>query len=244
MWGGLLPHFTSWARGNALYQIRLMQRDMHPAQLLTGWRDIWLTRKICGIADELAHSETSEHRLLSDYIAQETGGRPFTMVDSGCWGSIVMNLRAKGVMFQPLFFFSRNPDIRSFLTGTDVRNAIRGMVPRSDIGGFLGALNDTYECCVPKRFRSPDILRKTLSGIRPQLAPSDKISVMASDEFEYGLKNAPRGRLGDALQAFASEYPRARRGESAVMTAGSPIWSEGAAFLQKFRERVKVREYE
>jgi hypothetical protein len=235
MWGALLPHFAEWAGGKARYAIRLMQRDCEPLRAITGWRDMFLTRKICGIADELAGCSGPGQRLLTEYIRQETGGGAFTMIDSGCWGSIVLSLSASGIKLQPLFFFSRNPHIESFLGDNMAAGAMRKLMPGKEIGEFSGALNDTYECCIPKRLKSPGRLVKRGGKIGPLLEPNDNLSVRFSGEFEEGLKDAPRASLAGALEPFAEEYRLAKQGKSAIMTGGSPPWSKGPEFLKAFR---------
>jgi len=245
-WNPMITHFIKWVEERAMYDIKINQRDGAPIMELANGRynDIYLTRKICGIADELAGSNTAKQQLLDEYIAQETHGRPFTLVDSGCYGSIIYQLMEHGYNIQPLFFFSRNPHIDSFLTDESVISKMRNVMRGEDIDGFMGALNDSFECCMPKKFQSPESLIKDKDGlIVPVVKKSDGLSQIFSKCFFNGLKCENIMTLEQTMALYYDEFIKARDGKgSVIMTAGSPQWSESTAFLNNFDNLVKKRQ--
>ncbi|MDR1027540.1 MAG: hypothetical protein LBL46_03945 [Rickettsiales bacterium] len=239
IWACVLAHFAGWIRENARFQIKVLQRDCWPLKAITGWSDMYLTRKICGIDDELAKSRTAEQRLLKQYIKQETGGRPFSMVDSGFYGSIVQNLALKGFAFQPLFLFSKNPLIPGFFSGGKTQALLSGILPKDEAPQFCSALIDSFECCIPKRYQSPAKLTRNEDGeVAAALVPNDPLSIRFCELFKMGMKTTRNWSLGEVLEIFSKEYALAKQNKSGIMTKGSPAWSKADEFIGEFEKNT------
>ena len=125
---------------------------------------IWINRKVCSIkTEDLKFKEKnyfSNKFLLDEYIKQEGLNKQFFFVDAGCWGTIIKHLHSnekidfKGI---PLFFFSHNKNIPSFLQSIGI----------SEEKGEI--FNDSIESFFPKQYKSVEKFVKNENIVKPEL---------------------------------------------------------------------------
>ena len=97
VWAPLMKLWGYWIQekttGN---DIALILRDAKPLEVLSltkDWKKLYLNRKNCGIPDELSGDDGSDpHPLLKRYLREQGCTDYFTFVDSGCYGTIVLEL--------------------------------------------------------------------------------------------------------------------------------------------------------
>lgn len=109
-WAPLMHTWGRWVEQSAQGTITIILRDAKPLCALPStksWKRLYLNRLTCGVPDELSGEALSrQHPLLKRYLSQCGCSEYFTFVDSGCYGTIVLELHKLGMSFQPLFFFS------------------------------------------------------------------------------------------------------------------------------------------
>lgn len=229
-WSAILVAWRDWIIARAKHQQpMLVMRDAKPLAVIgisEKWPRIWLNRENCGIEDEISGSATSASPLLSAYLSQNGLNKPFTFVDTGCWGTIVKDLHLRlGMRFQPLYFFSHNPAIPGFLNEIGVDEKI-GEV-----------LNDSLECCFPNLTARPGNFIKTGDGtIAPELVSTDPLSRRFGRSALAGVRVGSRNitsvdPLG-AVERLIELSEKAWDGSfTGMLPWSSPTWSHGEGFL-------------
>lgn len=210
----------------------LILRDAKPLGTLpmtVEWKKLYLNRLTCGIKDELSRDENpSQHPLLKQYLGQYDCAEYFTFVDSGCYGTIVLELHKLGVQFQPLFFFSKNPHIPGFL------NEIGVSEDRGEI------LNDALECGFPHLYQRPSELVERNGKIHVVLRPSDPLSVRFGEAAMRGVRTAPASSASaiSIAEELLCLSERARYEFTGILAHSSPEWSRKAEFLASWPRDV------
>ncbi|MCX6712969.1 MAG: hypothetical protein NTY66_02040 [Candidatus Vogelbacteria bacterium] len=179
-WSPLMSGWANWVRQNAEGPIAIILRDAKPLAALkrtASWEKLYLNRVICGIPDELSgDSSNQQDPLLKRYLSQNGCSKYFTFVDSGCYGSVVLELHKLGVKFKPLFFFSKNPNIRGFLNELEVP-LTHGVI-----------LNDSLECGFPHIYQRPTEFRKKDEKVAVRLVCADRLSVVFGTAAMRGVR--------------------------------------------------------
>jgi hypothetical protein len=224
----LIKGWADWVSCQAIYKPYIILRDAKPLTAISscdGWPQVWLNRAICGIEDELSgDSVHSSDRLIGDYIIQNGLDEPFTFVDSGCWGTIVQQLRQKlHLVFQPLFFYSHNPYIPGYLNSFNMD------------GDIMETLNDSLECCFPNYYSRPKSLEDFHGISQPVVHLLDGLSARLGKAAIDGIKIGTTENSVTAEQALNNLvilHDRSRQGEfTGILPQHTPTWSKGADFI-------------
>jgi len=209
-------------------------RDAKPLSALittSGWHQLYLNRLTCGVPDEIS-GDTSEnqHPLLKRYLSQSGCLEQFTFVDSGCYGTVVLELHKLNVKFLPLFFFSKNPNIRGFL------NEIGVSMTEGEI------LNDSLECGFPHLYMRPSGLVNKGGKIHAILNPADPLSIQFGTAAMNGVRNATltnRSSPRQTAEKLLLLSQKTIRGEfTGILGQTSPEWSKKKEFLANWPRRL------
>lgn len=233
-WAPLVHAWRVWVEQNAQGEIAIVLRDAKPLSALPstkGWKRIYLNRLICGVPDELSQDTSDkQHPLLKRYLSQCGCSKYFTFADSGCYGTVVLELHKLGMNFQPLFFFSKNPNIRGFL------NEVGISLAEGEI------LNDSLECGFPHICARPSELTERNGRIKVVLHPSDPLSIILGKAAMRGVREAhvaPRVSATEAAQTLLLLSRKAQDGEfTGVLGHTSPEWSKKKEFLANWPKRL------
>ncbi|KND51982.1 MAG: hypothetical protein ABA06_01830 [Parcubacteria bacterium C7867-001] len=233
-WAPLMQHWGSWIEQNANGTVALIMRDAKPLGVLPRakhWKHLYLNRLVCGISDELSGDSTAQkHPLLERYLKQQGCAEEFTFVDSGCYGTIVLELHRIGVKFKPLFFFSKNPSIPGFLNELGV----------SLKDGEL--LNDSLECGFPHLHARPLTLAKRFGKVQAVLQNSDALSVRFGKAAMRGVQEARDARTVSPEQAAESLLRLSERARCGAFTGilghTSPEWTKKSEFLESWPKEL------
>lgn len=233
-WAPLIHIWGKWVKQNARGTIVIILRDAKPLSALPStksWERLYLNRLTCGVPDELSGNTSSkQHPLLKRYLSQCGCSKYFTFADSGCYGTVVLELHKLGMNFQPLFFFSKNPHIRGFL------NEIGISMKEGEI------LNDSLECGFPHMYKRPSELMESNGKARVVLRSSDLLSVKFGKAAMRGVRDArvaPCVSAREAAERLLLFSQKARRGEfTGVLGYTSPEWSKKKEFLANWPKRL------
>jgi len=229
-WSPLMHHWAEWIQSMSRQKTTaLILRDAKPLEgssRAAKWKRLYLNRQNCGIADEISgHAGLECHPLLKRYLAQEGCADAFTFVDSGCYGSIVLELHRIGFHFDPLFFFSKNPRIPGFLNEIGV----------SEKDGEV--LNDSLECAFPNIHLRPDRFVEVRGRVEPSLEHADTLSVLFGNAALAGVKENPPSATDPLTEArkLIELSRRAHAGEfTGILGNSSPEWSGKTEFLENW----------
>lgn len=228
IWAPILQAWGAWIERHAEGPIALIMRDAKPLAVLPmakSWKQLYLNRLICGVPDELSgDSAHKQHPLLRRYLKQYECAGNFTFVDTGCYGTVVLELHKLGLNFKPLFFFSKNPHIRGFLNEAGV----------SSSDGEI--LNDSLECAFPHVFERPTEMVERTDGVGVTLRPTDSLSVTLGNAALRGVQESAPSHsdepMGNLVNRLVDLSKAARRGEfGGVLARSSPEWSKKREFL-------------
>lgn len=234
-WAPLIHAWSTWVGRHARGTIAIILRDAKPLtalQTTAMWKHLYLNRLICGVPDELSGDvHGKQHPLLKRYLKEHGCSEYFTFADSGCYGTVVLELHTLGIKLQPLFFFSKNPFIRGFLNECGVSLA-EGEV-----------LNDSLECGFPHAYARPLGLTEASESVKVALNPADTLSVTFGVLAMRGVRDArvptdvcPR----KAAEGLLLLSERARCGEfTGVLGHTSPEWSKKKQFLDSWPEDLR-----
>lgn len=233
-WGPILKGWREWLIREAEYQPYLVQRDAKPLTVLDlscQWPQIWINRLLCSVDDEISGDhDTSTDPLLYRYLEERGLNKPFTMIDTGCWGTMVKRLTETfGLVIQPLFFYSHNPHIPGYL------NVIAGVPDLT-----LETLNDSLECCFPNLFSRPAKLVVGESGkVKPKLEALGGLSGTLGKAALVGLQEASSVNHvtpEQGLETLLGMYQDAKEGVfTGILPTHTPTWSEGSSFLASWK---------
>jgi hypothetical protein len=234
-WSPLMHAWSKWVERNAQGTIAIILRDAKPLTALSrakSWKQVYLNRLICGVPDELSGDAPGKQQpLLKRYLGQCGCAEYFTFVDSGCYGTVVLELHKLGMSFRPLFFFSKNPNIRGFL------NEIGVSMAEGEI------LNDSLECGFPHIYARPSELVEINRRVGVVLRPSDSLSVKFGKAAMRGVSDARVGSdvsAREAARAVLRLSQKARRGEfTGVLGHASPEWSKKKEFLANWPKHLR-----
>lgn len=229
-WGPLMNYWAKWILEKARYPtIALILRDAKPLeaiQVTKEWKRLYLNRSNCGISDELSGDNTKPHPLLEKYLEQSQCLESFTFVDSGCYGTIVLELHKRGILFQPLFFFSKNPFIPGFLNELGV----------GEKDGTI--LNDSLECAFPNVHLRPSSFIEIDGEIGVSLFGADELSTKFGLSALSGVKDSQVGPAMEAdkeIEKLLSLSCAARQGSfTGLLPHESPEWSQKKSFLDSW----------
>lgn len=233
-WAPLIYAWSLWVKRNASGTIAIILRDAKPLAALhsTGnWQQLYLNRLICGVPDELSgDGGRKQHPLLKRYLSQHGCLNHFTFVDSGCYGTVVLELHKLGMAFQPLFFFSKNPFIRGFV------NECGLSMEEGEI------LNDSLECGFPHVSARPSELAEADGKVAAILFPADPLSVRFGRAAMRGVREARFSREisgQEAAQDLLFLSQQASRGLfTGVLGHASPEWSQKREFLENWPKHL------
>ncbi len=238
-WAPLMQAWQQWLVESAEnYTTVVILRDAKPLLALPNarndWKRLYLNRLICGIPDELSGDTSGKHHpLLSQYIIEsEWEEERIRFVDSGCYGTIILQLHKLGMKLnQPFFFFSKNPYIRGFLNETGVTME-EGTI-----------LNDSLECVFPHMVQRPSELREYNGKIEAVLRSSDLLSVWFGTAAMQGLRDADAYSgisTKEAIQALLVLSQKAREGNfTGVLGHESPEWSGKKEFFARWPQELR-----
>lgn len=234
-WAPLMYVWSRWVQQNTQGTIVIILRDAKPLAALSStrsWKRLYLNRLICGVSDELSGDNSNKpHSLLKRYLSQHGCSENFTYVDSGCYGTVVLELHKLGVVFEPLFFFSKNPFIRGFINECGIS------IGEGEI------LNDSLECGFPHMYARPSELVEVNGVVKPILRQSDLLSVkfgraaMRSVREIRITSDNVSGR--EAAQALLLLSQQARCGQfTGILGHASPEWSKKKEFLASWPKNL------
>lgn len=231
VWGPLMRNWILWIKEKSRYpNISLILRDAKPLEVLEStkdWKRLYINRQNCGIPDELSGDNTHMHPLLKKYLEQNSCLDGFTFVDSGCYGSIVLELHKIGIYFQPLFFFSKNPSIPGFLNELGVNQTI----------GTI--LNDSLECAFPNVINRPEKFTEEHGFIKVDLCHADKLSVMFGKSALAGVKDSDCLNLQQSLSCITDLLEQSQNGSfTGIFSEASPEWSQKVTFLDNWPKKL------
>lgn len=235
MWAPLMYAWSVWVEQNACGTIAIILRDAKPLTIFPStrsWKRLYLNRQICGVADELSgDSRSKQTPLLEQYLSQYGCCGNFTFVDSGCYGTVVLELHNLGMAFQPLFFFSKNPYIRGFLNESGI-SMEEGTI-----------LNDSLECGFPHICVRPSELREVNGKVKAVLLYSDPLSIKFGKAAMCGLhdtRGASNVSTHEIIQKLLLLSKQACRGKfTGVLGHSSPEWSRKEKFLSSWPRRLR-----
>jgi hypothetical protein len=156
-------------------------------------------------------------------------------VDSGCWGSIVKDLHLKtSLQFQPLFFYSHNPNIQGFLNELNIDDKTCEL------------LNDSMECCFINTItRSTEFKKDENLNITPIVEPLDSLSIALGNELLSSIsKNAESFASNSigidmAVEKILEACINSKNGVfNGILSKNSPTWSEGKVFLKTWPKNL------
>lgn len=233
-WAPLMHAWSTWVEQNAEGTIAMILRDAKPLGALPStkkWKRLYLNRLTCGVPDELSgDTSIKQHPLLKRYLNQNECSEYFTFVDSGCYGSVVLELCKLGLNFRPLFFFSKNPNIPGFLNEIGI-SMIEGEI-----------LNDSLECGFPHMRARPSELMEKNGKVYVDLRPSDRLSVLFGNAAMRGVREASVTSAVSAKEAAQSLLilsEQAHSGEfTGVLSHTSPEWSKKNEFLANWPKHL------
>jgi hypothetical protein len=230
-WGPLIQNWALWINKKALHKnIALILRDTKPLEVLNitdTWHRLYLNRQNCGIADEISGDNTEMNPLLKEYLKQNNCANEFTFIDSGCYGSIVLELHKIGISFQPLFFFSKNPNIPGYLNELGVDE---------EIGTIL---NDSLECAFPNIFNRPNEFINHNGQIKAKLVYSDKLSVNFGKAALNGVKKSKLISEHESLNVLLDLLDKSQKGDfTGIFNKPSPEWSQKQNFLDNWPKNL------
>lgn len=233
-WAPLMHTWSRWVEQNAQGTIAIILRDAKPLGALLStksWKRLYLNRLTCGVPDELSGDILNrQHPLLKRYLSQRGCSEYFTFVDSGCYGTVVLELHTLGIAFQPLFFFSKNPFIRGFINECGVS------MEEGEI------LNDSLECGFPHICARPSELAEKNGKVKVVLHSSDPLSVRFGKAAMRGVRDARVASyvsVREAAEALLLLSQKARGGEfTGVLGHTSPEWSRKKEFLANWPEHL------
>jgi len=233
-WAPLMNAWSHWIEKHGEGTIALILRDAKPLGALPAtkkWKRLYLNRLTCGVPDELSgDTSIKQHPLLKRYLSQNGCSEYFTFVDSGCYGSVVLELCKLGLNFHPLFFFSKNPNIPGFLNEIGI-SMIEGEI-----------LNDSLECGFPHMRARPSELVEKNGKVRVDLCSSDRLSVLFGNAAMRGVHDAMYSSAISANEAAESLLVLSRQahlGEfTGVLSHTSPEWSKKNEFLSTWPKHL------
>ncbi len=235
-WAPVIKAWSAWVQTHAeVGTIAIILHDAKPLVMLEEtktWTQLYLNRPTCGIKDELSQDAAkTSHSLLHKYLRQHACDEPFTFVDSGCYGSIVLALHQMGISFQPLFFFSKNPNIPGFLNDLDV----------SEEEGTI--LNDSLECGFPHHYRRTENLIETNGTVHVILEETDRLSMQFSLAALCGVGMGSLSKtrnLRTSVEHLLALSRQARAGTfTGILSHESPEWSEKEKFLANWPKDLR-----
>lgn len=152
-------------------------------------------------------------------------------VDSGCYGTIVLELHGAGMEFHPLFFFSKNPNIPGFLNEIGL----------SESEGEL--LNDSLECAFPNVYQRPSRFVERCGIVQPDLKLNDDLSVQFGKASLAGLEEGDKrtGRADPLCEArrLLDLSIIAREGSfTGLLPRTTPEWSQKQDFLANWPKEL------
>jgi hypothetical protein len=239
-WAPIIHHWGSWV-------LDVERRDLPTALILRDaktigsyrqarrWKQIYVNRKITGIADELSHDGEGECQpLLIPYLAEHGCDQEFTLVDSGCYGTVVLELSKLGVKTNPLFFWSKNPHIPGFLNTLGI----------TEEEGTI--LNDSMECAFPHLIERPEKLLRLRNRIVPDIHQADPLSIRFGKAALLGLSirmtEAGWGTAREEVQRLLARAEDAARGHfTGILSETSPEWSKKMEFLRNWPAHLSWR---
>lgn len=232
-WAPVMYHWAQWIKENSENQIALILRDAKPLEAISmtkEWKKLYLNRQNCGIKDELSGDVSKPHPLLKKYLEQNFCSEYFTFVDSGCYGTIVLQLYQMGIRFKPLFFFSKNQNIPGFLNNLGFTES-EGEV-----------LNDSLECAFPNIYERPSNFVEIGENVNVSLKQSDYLSVLFGKSAFNGLSNfnfsncaEPRFEVIKLLKLSEE----AKKGNfTGILGHSSPEWSKKNEFLANWPKNL------
>ena len=234
-WAPLMKLWGYWIQGKATgSDIALILRDAKPLEVLSltkDWKKLYLNRKNCGIPDELSGDGDSDHHpLLKRYLHEQGCMDYFTFVDSGCYGTIVLELHQMGISFQPLFFFSKNPYIPGFLNEIGI----------SEKEGEI--LNDSLECAFPNVYQRPTTFIEKGESVHVPLELADSLSVLFGMAALWGVHSQehkePTHPVTEVRKLLLLSR-KAKRGEcTGILHSASPEWSKKEEFLTSWPKHL------
>jgi len=207
---------------------------------------LYVSRAILGIEDE-AHEPTkaAQAELLRIYL-QPLFQPGVVVVDTGCWGTILVKLNELyGLKVPARYLFSHNPYVPGFLNWIGVPD------PLAEV------FNDSIEVLlckgqdrVTELRRSPDPLNRDqlmrvnghdVEPIRRQVSP---MSYYLHEAAKMGItlsKNPTRSQLLYTIRRMAELHVETR--ETGVWTGilgrNTPTWGKGAAFVAAYPEALR-----
>lgn len=229
-WAPIIHLWSIWIKEKAEGKsIALILRDAKPLTVIKStedWKGLYLNRQNCGIYDELSGDNNETHPLLKEYLQQNSCSEYFTFVDSGCYGTVVLELYKLGINFKPLFFFSKNPNIPGFL------NEIGITEKEGEI------LNDSLECAFPNIYQRPDKFYKRNGNINVFLKKSDELSFLFGKEALMGVKDfnfSNKSIASIEAQKLLKLSEQAREGVfTGILSKSSQEWSKKKEFLENW----------
>lgn len=141
-----------------------------------------------------------------------------------------------GLNFQPLFFYSHNPNIPGYLNTLGIEDK------------FGEILNDSMECCfINTEQRASKFITENDGSIKPVIQYLDSLSVILGNTLLYGIKktaedyeknkNTPSEE--ESIEQLVKAIQLAKKGLfSGVLGENSPTWSEGKKFLEKWPKHL------
>lgn len=226
-WGPLMRNWATWVTHKTQDKnIALILRDAKPLEMIDTtqeWHRLYLNRKNCGISDEISGDDTSMHPLLKEYLDQYNCSQGFTFVDSGCYGSIVLELHRIGVNLNPLFFFSKNPHIPGYLNELGVDE---------ETGTIL---NDSLECAFPNIYNRPQEFISEGGKIVVKLSHADELSIRFGRAALQGIKDSCMLDERKSLEKILKLLERSQKGDfTGIFQSPSPEWSQKKEFLDNW----------
>jgi len=226
-WAPLMLFWSEWVKRKAQGEIAIILRDAKPLCALPGtaqWKRLFLNRLVCGVPDELSGDSAGKlNPLLKKYLEQNGCSQGFTFADSGCYGTVVLELHKLGLNFRPLFFFSKNPHIPGFL------NEVGLSMEEGE------KLNDSLECGFPHLIERPTKLTEEAGKVQVILRPADALSVKFGQAAMSGVASAchhPRTSAQEAAKTLLLLSDKAHAGQfTGVLPRTSKEWALKKEFL-------------
>lgn len=212
--------------------IALMMRDAKPLDVISpvDWKRLYINRTNCGIADELSGDEEKmASPLLLRYLRENGCTNGFWFVDSGCYGSIVLELHQLGINFNPLFFFSKNPNIPGFIN--QWVNEEQGTM-----------LNDSFECCFPNLVQRPTVFLREKGVVTVPLLQTDELSKFFGEWALKGVadfKSSADMRGKEEIAKLLAMCEDAKTVFTGFLPNPTPEWSKKKEFLAAWPKELK-----
>ncbi|MFA5793428.1 MAG: hypothetical protein WC897_06255 [Candidatus Gracilibacteria bacterium] len=237
-WAPVIASWAIWIKNRAAHEsIALILRDAKPLQEIPNthsWKKLYLNRQNCGIPDELSGDVSILcHPLLKQYLKENSCENDFTFIDSGCYGTVVLELHKLGIKFQPLFFFSKNPNIPGFL------NELGFSEKEGEI------LNDSLECAFPNIYCRPsEMILNERGRVVVPLTSADELSVLFGREALRGVCDESRlyhscYNETQCVKNLLSLSAQAKNGIfTGILATASPEWSGKKDFLEHWPKHL------